>query len=383
MREPGQRTASRFILGFTATAAALLLPEAALAQPPQPKPGPVVGKPQRQGTVVVRKTSPAKHAARLIRQLELPERSSVAWRGILSIGAPAAEPLAIATHDPRKEVAMRAFLLLAMLREEGMGALPILEKHIAGDDESLQFAASWAKDHIEFRGRLLTDWSKHTVIHLDDKDEELRKIDDLKGPWHAEPCGNGNLLISEYGANRVRVIDKDGKVLWKFDDLKQPYHAMRLPTGNTLISDASNNRVIEVDLEGKIVWKSEKMQRPVAATRLPDGHTLIVENSAGVVELDRDGKEVLRHKVAGNPMRAIRLLNGNTLVTSHGNGTVLELDLDGKEARPAITAPKSQAALRRRNGHTLISSTTGWFELDAKGKEIWRRNGSYAVGVYW
>lgn len=365
------------------------VPATAIAQPPHAQsappqqPKPVVRKPVHNGTVITRKASPAKHASRLIRQMELPGRSSVAWRGILSIGAPAAEPLAIATRDPRPEVAMRAFHMLGMLRQDGAAALPILDKHINGDDKSLRRAAHWAKAHIQFRGKLLTDWSKHTVVHLDEAHNVLNTIDNLKGPWHAEPCGDGNTLVSEYGANRVRVLDKDGNALWEFGDCKQPYHAQRLPSGNTLISDASNDRVIEVDLKGKIVWEKKGLQRPVAAMRLPDGHTLIVENKAGVCELDPTGKEILRHKVGGNPIRAQRLLNGNTLITSHGDNKVYELDLDGRNAREPIEAPKAQVALRRRDGHTVISSTNAWFELDAKGHEVWRHSGGYATGIYW
>jgi len=380
MRDPGPSNVSRTMIAVSITVFAITsLPVVAPAQQPK-RPA---NKPVHHGTVITRKTSPAKHAASLIRQMELPDRRSVAWRGILSIGAPAAKPLALATKDPRPEVHMRAFMLLSMLRRDGEQALPILDEHIAGDDESLRYAAQWAKGHIEFRGKLLTDWSKHTVVHLNEDHVAVNTIKGLKGPWHAEPCGDGNTLVSEYGAGRVRVLDKEGKALWEFKDCKNPYHAQRLPTGNTLISDASNERVIEVDLKGKIVWEKKGLQRPVAAMRLPDGHTLIVENRLGVCELDASGEEILRHKVGGNPIRAQRLLNGNTLVTSHGDNKVYELDLDGKNAREPIAAPKAQVALRRRDGHTVISSTKAWFELDAKGHEIWRMPGSYATGVYW
>lgn len=336
-----------------------------------------------QRKIVTRKIGTSKQAARLVRQMEVPDRCSFAWRGLLSMGAAAAEPLAQATKDPRKDVAMRAFLLLAMLREEGSKALPILREHVAGEDAGLRDAALWAIDHVEFRGRLLTDWSKHTVEHLDDQGKVVRVIKDLKGPWHAEPCGNGHLLIAEYGSSSVRELDAKGKEVWKFQDLKFPYHAHRLPCGNTLISDGSNNRVIEVNRAGKIVWQKKGLNRPVAATRLPDGHTLIVEGQGSVLELDHKHKEILRHKVEGHPMHAQRLLNGNTLITSHNRNGILELDLDGRPAQEPIAAKKSQVALRRRDGHTLISSTTAWFELDAKGKEVWRRAGTYAVGIYW
>jgi len=100
---------------------------------------------------------------------------------------------------------------------------------------------------------LLTDWAKHTVVHLDENHTVVNTIKDLKGPWPAEPCGNGNTLVSEYGANRVRVLDKDGKAVWAFTDCKNPYHAQRLPTGHTLIS--STNAWFEFDAKGKEIWR--------------------------------------------------------------------------------------------------------------------------------
>ena len=162
---------------------------------------------------------------------------------------------------------MRAFHVLAMLREDGSGALPILREHAAANDTSLRYAAQWAIHHIEFRGRLLVDYSARTIEHIDDQGKVIRLVKNLKGPWYAEPCGNGDLLVSEYSSNSVREIDANGKELWKFEDLNGLHHAQRLPNGNTLISDTKNNRVVEVDQQAKIVWEKKDLKRPVAATR--------------------------------------------------------------------------------------------------------------------
>ncbi|HEX5051490.1 MAG TPA: PQQ-binding-like beta-propeller repeat protein [Planctomycetota bacterium] len=327
--------------------------------------------------------TPARQAQRLTRQLELPERCSAAWRGLVELGPPAAVPLAAATADPRPDVAMRAFFVLGLLGADGEAALPALRAHAAGKDQQLAGAAVWAIARIEFRGRLLTDYQTGKVEHLDAAGNVVRTIENLKGPWHAEPVGGGRLLVSEYGGGCVREIDAAGKEVWKRGDLSDPYHTQRLPGGTTIICDAGHDQVIEVDREGKVVWERKGLKRPVAAVRTPDGHTLIVEQRGDVFELDEQDAEIARWAVAQRAMRAERLLSGNTLIAVHVGNQVIELGPDGKEAATPIEVPQAQAALRRRDGHTLIAGTSCWIELDAAGKQVWRRKGTYAVGVYW
>ncbi|HEX6812455.1 MAG TPA: PQQ-binding-like beta-propeller repeat protein [Planctomycetota bacterium] len=327
--------------------------------------------------------SPAQQAQRLVRQLELPEHCSAAWRGLLALGPVAAPPLTAATSDPRPEIALRAFHVLGLLGADGEQALPRLREHAAGKDKELAYAAAWAIDRIEFRGRLLTDFQTGKVEHFDDAGQVIRTIDQLKGPWHAEPAGNGRILVSEYTARCVREIDSLGTEVWRHGGLRQPYHVQRLPNGHTVISDAGNNQVIEVSRDGAVVWQRTSLKRPVSAQRLPDGHTLIVEQAGAVFELDEKGVEIWRTEPLGCAMRAQRLNNGNTLITLHDGGKVLELGPDAKEAAPPFELVHAQVALRRRDGHTLLAGTKCWIELDATGKEIWRRSGKYAVGIYW
>jgi len=327
--------------------------------------------------------SPSTQAQRLVRLLELPERCSESWRALLQLRAAAAPPLAAALQDPRPDVAVRAAWLLAMLgAADAEAALPALRRGAATEVVPVARACRWALDRLAFRGTLLTDYGTHTVVHLGADGKELRRIASLRGPWFAEPVGEGNLLVSEYAGNCVRELDANGKEVWSFTDLNNPYQAQRLPGGNTLISDAGNNRVVEVAPDGKIVWEKKELKRPVAAERLPDGHTLVCEQQGGsVVELDAAGNEVWRHDGLNRPQRAQRLLNGNTLIALHQGGQVLEVDHDGKVVGEPLPVPDAQMAFRRPDGHVLIAATTYFQELDETGKEVWRLAGTYGVGI--
>ena len=319
-------------------------------------------------------------AQRLVRFLELPERRTEAWRGLLQLRTAAAPPLALALQDPRPEVAVRAAWILGLLGPDAEMALPALQRGAKGKDAQVVNACRWALARFAFRGTLLTNWQANTVVLLDDKGNEQRRIADLKGPWSAEPTGEGNLLISEYTANRVRELDAKGKEVWSFSDLSNPYQCQRLPGGNTMISDAGHGRVVEVDAAGKVVWEDRNLQRPVAVERMPDGHTLITEQGGRVHEIDADGRIVFEVKGLDRPQRAQRLPNGNTLIAVFEAGEVIEVDPTGKVAA-TLKVPQAQMALRRVDGHTLIAGTSCWFELDADGKEVWRQQGNYAVGI--
>lgn len=326
---------------------------------------------------------PDHEAPRLVRLLELPERQSASWRSLVALGATAALPLARAVADPRPDVAIRAAWVLGLLGPDGAAALPALRDGERSADPKLAHACAWAIARIGFQGRLLVDWQVGTVEFLDQDGKLERTIEGLRGPWHAEPVAGGRVLVSEYTGNCVREFDAAGKEVWTCGDLNNPYHAMRLPDGNTLISDAGNNRVVEVDGTGKVVWSCNKLQRPVAAVRTPDGHTLVAEQNGCVLELDALGSVVWRSEEIKGPMRAERLPDGDTLVASHGENCVALLAPDGKLRAPPRTVSQAQVALRRRDGHVLIAATSCWFELDAKGQEVWRRDGRYAVGVFW
>jgi glucose/arabinose dehydrogenase len=167
------------------------------------------------------------------------------------------------------------------------------------------------------------------------------------------------------------------------EDVENPYGAQRLPNGNTLVADAGNQRVVEVSRAGKVVWEKTKLKRPVWVRRLPDGTVLIAEQNGDALEFGPDGELVRRITKLESPMCIERLSDGGLLVTAHRAGKLFEYGKDGAEPRVARDFVQAQTARRRRDGHTLIASTTQWIELDADGKQVWRRKGSYAVGVFW
>jgi hypothetical protein len=321
-------------------------------------------------------------AQRLVRLLELPGRRTEAWRGALQLRIAAAPPLALALQDPRPDVAVRVAWVLGLLGPDAELAIPALQRGSKGKDADVAYACEWALQRITFRGTLVVDYSLRAVEVFDAKGESLRRVQRLSGPWFAELTTSGNLLLSEFGGDRVREVDAEGKDVWTFTELKHPYQVQRLPTGNTMISDAGQNRVVEVDRAGKVVWERRDLKRPVAAERLPDGHTLICEQEGGRVhEIDAEGRVVFEVTDLNRPQRAQRLPNGNTLIAVYRAGEVIEVDARGQPARPAWSVAEAQMALRRVDGHTLIAATKYWAELDANGKELWRKDGQYAVGI--
>jgi hypothetical protein len=321
-----------------------------------------------------------KKAQRLVRSLELPERRTEAWRGLLQLRSAAAPPLGLALQDPRPDVAVRAAWILGLLGRDAEMAVPALQRGADGKEQEVAHACNWALARIAFRGALLVDYSANSVVQLDGLDKKSREVPGLRGPWYAEPTTGGNLLVSEYSGNRVREIDDKGAVVWTFADVQDPYQGQRLPNGNTLVCDAGQNRVVEVDRAGKVVWELPNLQRPVAAQRLPDGHTLICEQNSGRVhEVDTAGRVVFEVTGLNRPQHAQRLPNGNTLISVHVAGEVIEVDAAGKPVRDAWRVPDAQMAWRRGDGHVLVAATSYWAELDADGKELWRKTGSYAV----
>lgn len=327
--------------------------------------------------------TPARLAQRWTRKLELPESCAAAWRGLLEIGSPAVQPLVATTSDPRPDVVMRAIWVLGLLREDGEAALPHLRTLAAGQDRQLSIAARWAIDRIAFRGRLLVDYSSNSIMHLDAKGEVLREIDQLRGPWHAEPVGDGRLLVSEYTGGRVYELDAKGKECWSFAELNNPYGAQRLPNGNTLVADAGNQRLVEISPAGKVIWEKGKLKRPVWVRRMPDGHMLVAEQNGDALELDPSGAIMRRVTGVESPMCVERLPDGGLLVAAYRAGKLYEFGPDTDKPRLSLGYAQAQAARRRRDGHTLLARTKEWVELDANGKEIWRRKASYAVGIFW
>jgi hypothetical protein len=336
---------------------------------------------QQPKTVQSPKSDNAQLAQRLTRQLELPERRTEAWRGLQNLGPAAAAPLAAALADPRADVAVRAAWILGLLGPAGEAALPSLRAHRSDKEPTVAHACGWAIARITFRGTLLADYEGHDVVHLDADGKELRKLERLDGPWHAEPLADDHLLVAEYGGG-VREFDAQGKEVWKQGDLSNPYYAQRLPGGNTLISDAGNGRVVEYDAAHKVVFEKKGLRRPVHAERLPDGHLIVVEAQGNtVVEFDERGEQVWKVDKLVSPMHAARLPNGNTLIAVHQGGQVIEYDRAGEVVGKPLAVPQAQVALRLANGHTLVAATRRWVEFDEKGEEIWHRDGKYAVGI--
>jgi hypothetical protein len=316
-----------------------------------------------------------------VRFLELPARCTEAWRGLVQLREAAAPPLALALQDPRPEVAIRAAWILGLLGRDAEMAIPALQRGAKGKEAQVALACRWALDRITFRGALLVDYGDNSVVQIDEKGEELRKLGDVKGAWFAEPTTGGNLLVSEHTANRVREVNSKGEDVWSFTDLSSPYQVQRLPGGSTLISDAGNGRIVEVDGDGKVVWELKGLKRPVAAERLPDGHTLITGAARSRARdrrrgSGRAGDHGPRRAAAGSAP-AERQHAGRRVP----NGEVIEVDPSGKTVGEGRKHPQAQMALRRSDGHTLIACTKYWAELDAEGKEVWRRDGKYAVGI--
>jgi hypothetical protein len=332
-------------------------------------------------------TDAAREAQRLVRQLELPDRCSAAWRRLLQIGAPSAPALAAALDDPRPEVAVRAAHVLGLLGARAADALPKLRAARPAAAEPVQHACRWAIAQIGFRGTLLVDWQEKCVLHLDGDGKEVARLANLDGPWHAEPVADGGYLVAELGGNAVRELDAAGKELWKFaDGLQHPYDVARLPDGNTLVCDAGHHRVVEVDHAGRTIWEVKDLKHPVHAGRLPDGHTLIADAMAQrVFEVDAEGAVVWERADLDQPMDASRLPDGNTLIACFGKGNgqdgqVLEIAPDGKVAGKPIEIAMAKHAQRLPDGHTLVAASA-WVEFDATGKEVWRREGRYPVGI--
>ena len=323
-------------------------------------------------------------AQRLVRFLELPERRSEAWRGLLQLRTAAATPLALALQDPRPELAVRAAWILGLLGPDAEMAVPALQRGKKAKAAEVALACDWALTRIAFRGTLLVDYSANSVVVLDGLGQQTREVEKLNGPWFAEPTTGTNLLVSEYTNNRVRELDAEGDEVWTFTELNNPYHAQRLPGGNTMIADAGNGRVVEVDRAGKVVWEVKDLKRPVAAERLPDGNTLVCEQEGGRVhEVDAAGRVVFEVTGLNRPQRAQRLPNGNTLIAVHVAGEVVEVDASGKPVRDAWKIPEAQMAWRRGDGHVLVAATKYWAELAADGKELWRKDvrDGYAVAI--
>ena len=79
-------------------------------------------------------------------------------------------------------------------------------------------------------------------------------------------------------------------------------------------------------------------------------------------------------------MAAERLPGGNTLIAIWKGGEIREVDRAGTTVR-TIEVPQAQNAHRLPDGHTLVAATSCWIEYDARGKEVWRRQGAYATDI--
>jgi hypothetical protein len=234
---------------------------------------------------------------------------------------------------------------------------------------------------------LVVDYSDNRIIEIDSAGTIVNELDNVFGAWDAEILPNGNYLITEFSVSRVSEVTRDGRVVWSLGGdnrgvLKNPYDADRLPNGNTLIADTFGGRVVEVDFQKNTVWSYAEGIRPFDVDRLDNGNTLIADVLEDrVIEVNPEGVIVWEVRDMPNVHDADRLPNGNTLITLRTVNRVVELDRDGKEVFRLDKLNSPSDADRLANGNTLVAENQMVREFDPQGKEVWRREMTWAVEI--
>ena len=334
---------------------------------------------------------PPKDIGALIKQLELEDQRDAAIAELAKLGSPATEALIEALDAElergRNDSAGAVVRALGALGTEGTPAKATLEKLRIGDNKDLARLALRALLSIRAsESILIADYSDNRVLEIDGNGKVVNEIADLSGPWDVEILANGNYLITEFSVSRVREVTKQGRTVWSLDrgnvGLKNPYDADRLPNGNTLVADTFGGRVIEVNPQKNIVWSYSKGIRPFDVERLDNGNTLISDVMLDrVIEVDPNGVIVWEVKGMPNVHDADRLPNGNTLITLRTVNRVVELDPDGKEVFRLDKLNSPSDADRLPNGNTVVAENGMVREFDPQGKEVWRREMTWAVEV--
>ena len=316
-----------------------------------------------------------KAANRFLTFLEIPARRTEGAMGLLKIGEHAVPTLMRGALHPNPEIACMSMQVLGELGAAAMVAEGTLHKLSLSDDPIIASAGGWAKVRVRNQGAfLVTDYSKGSIREFTpnkDKHDVKVLLANVKSAWDAERLGNGNLLVTQYSANKVVEYDLKSQVIWEFKDVKMPLDADRLPNGNTLICDTQGGRVIEVNSKGEILWTRKDLKQPYDADRLVDGNTLISEYGKRVIEVDPDGKIVWTYD-CDDAFGADRLPNGNTLITSYSGNEVLEVDPKGDPVLTISGLKNPNEARRLANGNTVVALTDAIATYDKLGKEISR-----------
>jgi hypothetical protein len=98
-----------------------------------------------------------------------------------------------------------------------------------------------------------------------------------------------------------------------------------------------------------------------------------LQNGGRVVEIDRAGKVVWELAGLASPFSARRLENGNTLVALMGGGRIEELNRSGGRVWVKEGLRNPYDAQRLPSGNTLVIDTSGIFEFDPSGAQVWNK----------
>ncbi len=113
--------------------------------------------------------------------------------------------------------------------------------------------------------------SNWNYIRLDRTGKQLKTwrlpLDPTGGSRYMNVLENGNVLLSEYSANKVKELDNDGKVIWEAT-VTWPNLANKLPNGNVLVTVTNQMKIVEIDRAGKVVREfKDPNLRPWKASR--------------------------------------------------------------------------------------------------------------------
>lgn len=326
-------------------------------------------------------TDDARQAQRLVRSLELPERTLAAARELSALGAVAVPPLLASLRDPRADAVIPCLWAsmgldcdVAPLREP---IAALMQNEHAG----VARAAMRALVALDGKGRTtLTDYHRSLAYDIGDKGTE-----ELLAAWpqvmSAERLPSGRVLVCAYTDDRVIEFDQRGIASWTFTDVRRPTDAERLPNGNTLIADTGHLRVIEVTPAGDIVWKFDADIRPIDADRLPNGNTLIASfQASGAIEVDPQGAIVWRYACT-NVRDADLLLDGTFLLTLTDQHRIVAVTRDGSLRREwqLDFAPNDAELLPE--GAVLVAGDGQVVEIGDDGRVLARRSIGYGGRV--
>ncbi|MBL8753925.1 MAG: PQQ-binding-like beta-propeller repeat protein [Planctomycetes bacterium] len=314
-------------------------------------------------------TTPERQAARLARELELPERRTAAVAGLCELGAPALAPLLAQMRHPDPTTARVAAQVLVEFGHDALPIVPKLQALAAGKDATAPIAA-WALARLPHRGTFLVPSMEEGLVReLDGDGKEIWKSAKVGKPWSASMLADGHLLVADVDG-AAREYDAEGKVVWEWTG-KHCYTAERLLDGNTLLAEYGSQRVVEVDAKGEVVWQVEKCS-PLFARRLPDGRTFFGNFDRGTLhEVDRTGVESWTLEGTANTYIVRRLRDGTLLHRQHNVAPARVRDHKGTELRTVPTFDVGTDVALLPDGS--IQCGQGYVRrCDADGKERWK-----------